>query len=154
MLFIQTSTPGPALQTDGLIHSHSRSPQAPSYTPQEILDGRYTYTPPPTTSDALAEMNSRLEYVPRSPRYAGYISQSHPPIQFSVGGRPGPFLEDILRNKITLDGAQDDIFGGAWRQTKWTFDVCLTFLGIFKLMVMFSSGPALRLTPTVYTAST
>ncbi|KAF9005317.1 hypothetical protein BDZ89DRAFT_1236207 [Hymenopellis radicata] len=121
----RTSTPhplaGPALQTNGLIHSHSRAPQAPSYTPQEILGGTYNYTPPPTTSVA-PDINSRLEYVPRSPRYAGYISQSHPPIKFSVGGRPGPFLEDILRNKITLDGAQDDIFGGAWRQTKWTFD--------------------------------
>jgi len=79
----------------------------PLPTAQSILDGSYS---------ALANQKDIVLYVPRVPEHIG--SPSLPSIVFSVNGTPGPYLKDILKQRVTLDNGTDTIFKDlAWKKT-------------------------------------
>jgi len=90
-------------------------------TPQSILDGSYS------ASLATSEANRDVvTYVPRSPEYSG--GPSLPSIIFTVNGRPGPYLKDVIKGRVTLDGAYDTVFREySWKQTNFTIDVSFSF---------------------------
>jgi len=72
-------------------------------------------------------------YVPRLPEHIG--NPSLPPIVFSVNGKPGPYLKDILKQRVTLDNGAETIFKDfAWKQTKIMVDV--RFLLCLKLYML------------------
>ncbi|CAA7260972.1 unnamed protein product [Cyclocybe aegerita] len=99
--------------TPGMQHQLSSNPLP---TPQSILDGTFE------AAVAYADTNRDVvTYVPRRPEYSG--EPSLPSIIFSVHGRPGPFIGDIIDGKVVLDGAYDLVFRDKlWKQTSLTVD--------------------------------
>lgn len=71
-------------------------------TPQSILDGTYY--------QALNQPHDQdvVIYLPRRPEWSG--KPSVPSILFSVKGKPGPYLRDICRGRVEIDGAYDAVF--------------------------------------------
>ena len=95
--------------------------QDPVPTPQSILDGSY--------SAALATNEAHRDvvtYIPRVPEYCGKPSLQS--IIFTVNGRPGPYLKDVIKGRVILDGAYDTVFREfSWKQTNLTIDVSSSF---------------------------
>ncbi|KAG7453196.1 uncharacterized protein BT62DRAFT_999241 [Guyanagaster necrorhizus] len=83
-------------------------------TPQSNTDGE---------QHAPVSYATYFEYVPRTPRY----NRDSPciSIRFSVNGNVGPYLEDVLRGQVTIDGAYKPAFedsASGWSRTKWMLD--------------------------------
>ncbi|KAJ3495211.1 hypothetical protein NLJ89_g10664 [Agrocybe chaxingu] len=99
--------------TPGMQHQLSSNPLP---TPQSILDGTFE------AAVAYADTNRDVvTYVPRRPEYSG--EPSLPSIIFSVHGRPGPSIGDIIDDKVMLDGPYDLVFRDKlWKQTSLTVD--------------------------------
>ncbi|KAF8162691.1 hypothetical protein B0H34DRAFT_692587 [Crassisporium funariophilum] len=81
-----------------------------------MLDGSYL---------ALVAKNNEerdiVLYVPRLPEHCGPASL--PSVVFSVAGTPGPYLKELIRGKVTLDGAHDTIFEEhGWRRASLIVD--------------------------------
>ncbi|KAF7353887.1 hypothetical protein MVEN_01074600 [Mycena venus] len=107
--------------------------QAPAWTPREqgqrldqcaYVPGVYRFpTPPPTPSailNGVYRSEERIEYFPRRPEFCGRPLFSIP---FSVHGHPGPYLKDILKDRVLLDGAQDAVMGDTgWSRTRWVLE--------------------------------
>lgn len=63
-----------------------------------------------------------IEYFPRRPEFCGRPCMS---ILFSVHGHPGPYLKDILKDRVLLDGAHDVVMAdNGWSRTRWVLEVC------------------------------
>ena len=98
-------------------------PGPPSSRPG--IDRHLRHHPTPTphsvpTGTVLPQ--ERLIRIPRRPQYR--VTPSLHPITFSVRGMPGPYLTDILEDRIQLDGANDAVFERyGWRTTNWLIDV-------------------------------
>ena len=61
-------------------------------------------------------------YLPRRPEWSG--KPSVPSILFSVKGKPGPYLRDICRGRVEIDGAYDTVFSHfGFKQTNIRIDV-------------------------------
>ncbi|KIM49788.1 hypothetical protein M413DRAFT_438920 [Hebeloma cylindrosporum] len=90
--------------------------QDPVPTPQSILDGSYS------AALAFSEANRDVvTYIPRAPEYCG--KPTLPSIIFTVNGRPGPYLKDVIKGRVMLDGAYDTVFREfSWKQTSLTID--------------------------------
>ncbi|EAU80747.2 hypothetical protein CC1G_04857 [Coprinopsis cinerea okayama7 len=103
---VQPITQDWGLLAPGQIHTLS-VPVHP--TPQSILDGSYQ----------RMNVNNREDVVtllPRRPEFLG--PPSVPSILFSVNGRPGPYIRDILREEVEVDSPFDQVFySRGWRQT-------------------------------------
>ncbi|KAF8957748.1 hypothetical protein BDZ97DRAFT_1941030 [Flammula alnicola] len=60
-------------------------------------------------------------YVPRLPEYSGKDHLAS--ITFSVQGMPGPYLKQLAKDRVTMNGADDDVFSHfGWKTTKFQFD--------------------------------
>lgn len=84
-------------------------------TPQSILDGTY--------HKALDQLHDQdvVVYLPRRPEWSG--KPSVPSILFSVKGKPGPYLRDICRGRVEIDGAYDAVFSHyGFKQTNIRID--------------------------------
>lgn len=86
-------------------------------TPQSILDGSY---------GVALERSQRcpdvVVVVPRLPRFCG--TPSLPSIIFSVNGQAGPYISDLVFNKVAVDNPSDPVFQErVWKQTSLTIDV-------------------------------
>ena len=119
----------------GARHQLSRDPIP---TPQSILDGSY---------QAALQSNERdvVTYVPRLPQHSG--APSLPSIVFCVNGKPGPYLNDITKKRVILDGAYDLVLKDrVWKQTSLTIDVRRVFFFSFsgqefEIFISLPSGP-------------
>ena len=84
-------------------------------TPQSILDGSY-----------LHHRRDIVVIVPRLPKHCG--APSLPSIVFSVDGKLGPCVSDLVYDRVTVDNASDFVFQDRfWKQTSLTVDVSLFF---------------------------
>ncbi|KAJ7237727.1 hypothetical protein B0H12DRAFT_1238112 [Mycena haematopus] len=89
------------------------------------VPGVYRFpTPPPTPaailSGAYSPEGECVEYFPRRPEFCGRPSLSIP---FSVHGNPAPYLKDILKNRVLLDGAHDAVMADSgWSRTRWLLE--------------------------------
>ena len=86
-------------------------------TPQSILDGSYL---------ASLEKSQRcpdiVVVVPRVPVFCG--TPSLPSIVFSVNGQAGPYVLDLVSNRVVVDNASDLVFQErVWKQTSLRIDV-------------------------------
>ena len=85
----------------------------PMPTPQSILDGSY-----------LHHHRDVVVIVPRLPKHRGSPSLSS--IVFSVDGKPGPYVSDLVHDRVAVDNASDMVFRDRiWKQTSLTIDVSL-----------------------------
>ncbi|KAF6758347.1 hypothetical protein DFP72DRAFT_1065040 [Ephemerocybe angulata] len=81
-------------------------------SPQSIIDG--------TFEQANAQRDMVI-YVLRRPEHSG--PPSIEPILLAVNGKPGPYIKDIVKRNVVLDGADDKILEErVWRQTWWMID--------------------------------
>ncbi|KAJ7221470.1 hypothetical protein GGX14DRAFT_669845, partial [Mycena pura] len=86
-----------------------RVPAAPP-TPAAILSGAYRGV----------DAEERIEYFPRRPAFCGRPCLS---IAFTVGGHPAPYLKDIVKNRVLLDGAHDAVMADqGWSRTRWLLE--------------------------------
>jgi hypothetical protein len=47
-------------------------------------------------------------------------------VSFSVQGHPAPYLKDILKDRVLLDGANEAVMAeNGWSRTRWVLEVCL-----------------------------
>lgn len=47
-------------------------------------------------------------------------------ILFAVHGHPAPYLKDILKDRVLLDGAHDAVMADSgWSRTRWILEVRL-----------------------------
>ncbi|KAJ6567099.1 hypothetical protein B0H19DRAFT_1139442 [Mycena capillaripes] len=81
---------------------------APPPTPAAILSGTYHAT------------EEYVEYFPRRPEFCGRPCMSIP---FKVHGHPAPYLKDILKDRVLLDGAHDTVMAdNGWSRTRWMLE--------------------------------
>jgi len=110
-------TQGIKLQDVGSLQAGARHQLShdPIPTPQSILDGSYQAALQSNECDVVT-------YVPRLPQHSG--APSLPSIVFCVNGKPGPYLNDITKKCVILDGAYDLVLKDrVWKQTSLTIDV-------------------------------
>ena len=68
------------------------------------------------------EIKEIVLYVPRLPEYSR--DPSLPTIVFSVNGIPGPYLDDLLKRRVTLDKGAEMVFKHhGWKRTEIIVDV-------------------------------
>lgn len=88
-------------------------------TPLSVLNGSF--------SRALQPSQQKPDVVvifPRRPEFHGIPSFQS--VTFSVNGKIGPYLKDVIKGRVEVDGAGDEIFEGrGWRTTNWMIDVRL-----------------------------
>ncbi|KAJ6606076.1 hypothetical protein DFH09DRAFT_1066970 [Mycena vulgaris] len=91
------------LYTPGLY----RIPTAPP-TPAALLSGAYT------------PAGECIEYFPRRPALCARPSLS---IAFTVHARPAPYLKDLLRGRVRVDGAENAVMREhGWSRTRWVLE--------------------------------
>ncbi|TFK35522.1 hypothetical protein BDQ12DRAFT_655655 [Crucibulum laeve] len=102
-------------------------------TPSAILDGSYhRYL-------NSSEEQDLVIYFPRKPEYTG--APSIPSINFSVNGKPGPYISDICKGKVSIDGGYDQVFAyHGWRQSSYMIDWPGIKLGMNYLPVVDDKG--------------
>ncbi|KAJ7084876.1 hypothetical protein B0H15DRAFT_384474 [Mycena belliarum] len=97
----QRRSPSASLFSPGLHHIPVTPP-----TPAELLSGAYA--------------PAALEYFPRRAVFHGRPSLS---IVFRVHRQPAPYLSDILRDRVRLDGAEAAVMRAqGWSRTRWLLD--------------------------------
>ncbi|KAF8209304.1 hypothetical protein K438DRAFT_1960301 [Mycena galopus ATCC 62051] len=90
-----------------------------------FIPGIYRFPTPPPTPAAILSGAYRaeaecIEYFPRRPEFCGRPSMS---ISFLVHGHPAPYLKDILKDRVLLDGAHDAIMAdNGWSRTRWVLE--------------------------------
>ncbi|KDR82121.1 hypothetical protein GALMADRAFT_222002 [Galerina marginata CBS 339.88] len=92
-----------------------RLSQDPVPTAQSMLDGSYAI--------AVENMGEPdiVVYVPRSPEYCGQPSLAS--VVFTVHGKPGPYLSDLIKGRVTVDAPSDELFKPmGWHRTSLTID--------------------------------
>ncbi|TFK24637.1 hypothetical protein FA15DRAFT_409038 [Coprinopsis marcescibilis] len=78
-------------------------------TPESVMDGSF--------QRALAHSDQKdiVIYVPRRPEYSGEPTIS---LELSVDGKPGPYIRDVAKGTVVVDGARDRVFYDmGWKQT-------------------------------------
>ncbi|KAJ7184595.1 hypothetical protein C8R46DRAFT_1026477 [Mycena filopes] len=81
------------------------NPHAP--TPAEILNNTYPAHEP-------------IENLPRRAQFHGRPGRS---IAFTVRGQPAPYLKDVLKGRVVLDGATELVMADTdWVYTLWVLD--------------------------------
>ncbi|KAJ6500817.1 hypothetical protein C8R45DRAFT_820333 [Mycena sanguinolenta] len=88
------------------------------------IPGVYRLPTPPATPSAILRGHIAepgcVEFFPRRPEFCGRPSLSVP---FSVHGHPAPYLKDILKDRVLLDGAYDAVMADeGWSRTKWLLE--------------------------------
>ncbi|KAJ8074091.1 hypothetical protein PM082_012383 [Marasmius tenuissimus] len=89
-------------------------------TPQEIMTTFVPHAQLPT-SNAMR----RVQYLERCPDFRG--SSIEAPVTFTVHGDPGPYLWQLVTDKVSIDGPRDLVFAN-WGKPR--LDVALDFPGI------------------------
>ncbi|KAJ7718205.1 hypothetical protein DFH07DRAFT_1011957 [Mycena maculata] len=91
-----------------------------------VFVGHFRFPVPPPTPAAILSGGYRpeegecIEYVPRRPEFCGRPSLS---IAFAVHRHPAPYLKEILRGRIVLDGAHDTVMADhGWSRTLWALE--------------------------------
>ena len=93
-----------------------RLSQHPIPTPQSILDGSYL-----AALERSQLCPDVIVIVPRLPKHCGVPSL--PSVVFSMNGRAGPYISDLIVNAV-VDNAADLVFQDRiWKQTSLTIDV-------------------------------
>jgi hypothetical protein len=91
--------------------------QDPIPTPQSILDGSYL-----AALERSRDCPDVIVVVPRLPKHCG--APSLPSIIFSVDGRAGPCVSDLLLDNAVVDHPSDLVFRDrVWKQTSLTINV-------------------------------
>jgi hypothetical protein len=86
-------------------------------TPQSILDGTYL-----AALEGSQQRPDNVLVVPRLPKHCG--APSLPSIIFSVNGRAGPYISDLVVDDAAVDDPSDLVFRDrVWKQTSLTIDV-------------------------------
>jgi hypothetical protein len=94
-----------------------RLSQHPIPTPQTILDGSYL-----AAVERSQQCPDVVVVVPRLPKHCG--APSLPSIIFSVNGRAGPYISDLVLDNVVVDNPSDLVFQDrVWKQTSLTIDV-------------------------------
>ncbi|KAL0569361.1 hypothetical protein V5O48_012612 [Marasmius crinis-equi] len=92
-------------------------PSQRDVTPQEVL----RRIQPPHAQPAFAQDLRPVEYLSRNPNHSG--SPFEKPINFAVGGVPGPYLPRLAKGLDEVDRPDDTILEyTGWSQTSVAFD--------------------------------
>ncbi|KAK1232539.1 hypothetical protein PQX77_004297 [Marasmius sp. AFHP31] len=89
-------------------------------TPQEVMTAFVPRVQSPT-SNAMR----RVQYLDRSPEYQGRSMVE--PVVFSVHGDPGPYLSQLVAERVSVDDSSDLVFA-RWGNPR--IDIALDFPGI------------------------
>ncbi|KAJ7684324.1 hypothetical protein DFH06DRAFT_1118103 [Mycena polygramma] len=87
--------------------------------------GQYRLPSPPPTPAAILSGSYRpteacIECIPRRPEFCGRSTMS---ITFTVHGHPAPYLNEILKDRVLLDGAHDSVMSDSgWSRSKWVLE--------------------------------
>ncbi|KAJ7819063.1 hypothetical protein B0H14DRAFT_3473366 [Mycena olivaceomarginata] len=90
-----------------------------------FVPGVYCFPIPPPTPAAILSGSYRaeqecIECFPRRPEFCGRPSMS---VSFSVQGHPAPYLKDILKDRVLLDGANEAVMAeNGWSRTRWVLE--------------------------------
>ncbi|KAJ6630333.1 hypothetical protein B0H10DRAFT_982628 [Mycena sp. CBHHK59/15] len=107
-------------------HPQRQQTFSPEEGVQNFVPGVFRFPPPAPTPESILSGTYRpqdVECIEFFPRRSQYCERPSYTITFSVRGHRAPYLREILKDRVLLDGAHDMVMAfTGWSRTKWVID--------------------------------